>query len=79
MRFLAPKIFAIAYNVIKKFLHEYTISKIRIYKTDPLKWKAAIREVVDGDNLPQHWGGDLVDPDGDPRYPSKVNNFLLTM
>lgn len=72
----APKIFAIAFNLIKKFLHEYTISKIKVFKSDPIKWKAAVREVVDGDNLPKHWGGDMVDPDGDPRCPSKVICFL---
>lgn len=59
-------------------MHEYTISKIRIYKSDPIKWKAAIREVVDGDNLPKYWGGDMVDPDGDPRCPSKVIMFDLS-
>ncbi|CAG9772686.1 unnamed protein product [Ceutorhynchus assimilis] len=69
----APRVFAIAFNVVKKFLNEYTISKIQIFKKDPKKWKAAILSNVAPDQLPKHFGGELEDPDGNPRYVTKIN------
>jgi len=68
----APRLFAIAFNIIKKFLAEYTISKIKIFKSDPTKWKKAILSQVPPDQLPAHYGGTMTDPDGDPKCPSKI-------
>lgn len=53
-------------------MNEYTISKIQVYKSDPPKWKKALLSSVPADVLPKHYGGDMVDPDGDPKCPSKV-------
>lgn len=74
--FSAPAIFAIAFSVVKKFLNEYTLAKIQIYKNDQKKWKKVLREHIDGDNLPKYYGGDLVDPDGNPKYITKVSDIL---
>lgn len=64
--------FAIAFAVIKKFLNDYTLSKIQIFKADPKKWKAVLLENIDADSLPKHFGGNLADPDGNPKYTIKV-------
>ncbi|KAJ8984842.1 hypothetical protein NQ317_013043 [Molorchus minor] len=68
----APRVFSIAFNVVKKFLNEYTLSKIQIFKSDPKKWKAAILSNITPENLPVHYGGTLADPDGNPKYTTKV-------
>jgi hypothetical protein len=69
----APRVFAIAFNVIKRFLNEYTLGKMLIFKNDSKKWKKAILETIDPSNLPQHYGGNLTDPDGNPRCITRVN------
>ncbi|EFA12792.2 SEC14-like protein 3 [Tribolium castaneum] len=69
----APRVFAIAFNVIKRFLNEYTLGKIQIFKNDPKKWKKAVLANIEPDNLPEHFGGTLADPDGNPRYTTKIN------
>lgn len=58
--------------MVKKFFNEYTLGKIQIYKSDPKKWQAVIARHIDPDNLPKYFGGNLVDPDGNPRYITKV-------
>ncbi|CAG5051254.1 unnamed protein product [Parnassius apollo] len=63
----APKVFSLAFSVVKKFMHEYTISKIKIYGTDTKKWQPQVLELIDRDQLPAHYGGTLVDENGDPR------------
>ncbi|XP_014211016.1 SEC14-like protein 2 [Copidosoma floridanum] len=68
----APKVFAFAFSIAKKFMNEYTISKIQIYKSDPNKWKNAVLKMIPEEQLPVHFGGKLADPDGNPRYTSKI-------
>ncbi|RZC38237.1 SEC14-like protein 3, partial [Asbolus verrucosus] len=68
----APRVFAIAFNVIKKFMNEYTIGKIQIFKNDPKKWKKVLLDNIGPDSLPQYFGGNLIDPDGNPRYTTEV-------
>ncbi|XP_046680270.1 SEC14-like protein 2 isoform X1 [Homalodisca vitripennis] len=67
-----PKVFALAFSIVKNFLNDYTISKIQIFKAEPGKWGPALLRQIPAENLPQQYGGDMVDPDGDPRCPSKV-------
>lgn len=69
----APRVFAIAFNVVKQFLNEYTLGKMHIFKKDPKKWKAAVLENITPGNLPKYFGGSLEDPDGNPKYITKVN------
>lgn len=73
--FSAPKVFALAFSVVKKFMHEYTISKIKIYGTDAMKWHAPVLEIIDKDQLPVHYGGTRVDDNGDPRCGLIVSVF----
>ncbi|XP_044732366.1 SEC14-like protein 2 [Chrysoperla carnea] len=68
----APKVFAIAFSIVKNFLNDYTLSKIQIYKADPKKWKPALLEHISADQLPEIYGGTMVDPDGNPRCVSKI-------
>lgn len=68
----APSIFSLAFNIVKKFMGEYTINKIQIYKADPKKWQAVLREKIPVDFLPKHFGGDAMDPDGNPRCVTKI-------
>ncbi|XP_071574042.1 SEC14-like protein 2 isoform X1 [Temnothorax nylanderi] len=68
----APKVFAFAFSIVKKFMDDYTLSKIQIYKSDPEKWKPAILKLIPEDQLPAHYGGALTDSDGNPKYTSKI-------
>ncbi|XP_011506556.1 PREDICTED: SEC14-like protein 4 isoform X2 [Ceratosolen solmsi marchali] len=68
----APKVFSLAFTIAKKFMNEYTLSKIQIYKSDPVKWKTAILQVISEDNLPVYLGGTLMDSDGNSRLTSKI-------
>ncbi|XP_076302109.1 SEC14-like protein 2 [Lasioglossum baleicum] len=68
----APKVFAFAFSVAKKFMNEYTLSKIQIFKADPVKWQAAIFSNVPRDQVPAYFGGTLKDLDGNPKYGTKI-------
>lgn len=49
------------------------MSKFIIYKADPNKWKPALLNAIDRDQYPAFLGGELRDPDGNPRYVTKVS------
>lgn len=70
--FVAPKVFAFAFSVAKKFMNEYTLSKIQIYKSDSARWQTAIFSNIDRDQVPAFLGGTLKDPDGNPKLGTKV-------
>uniref|UniRef100_A0A8C2IW44 CRAL-TRIO domain-containing protein n=1 Tax=Cyprinus carpio TaxID=7962 RepID=A0A8C2IW44_CYPCA len=59
----APKLFPIAYNLVKHFLREETRQKIAVLGSN---WKEVLRNYVDADQLPAVYGGSMTDPDGDP-------------
>lgn len=65
-----------AFSVVKKFIHEYTLSKIGIYKADPKKWQPLLMECIDAEQLPKHFGGLLVDENGDPKCSAIVSESL---
>lgn len=65
----APKIFPIAFNIIKPFLSEETQKKIHIFGSN---YKQMLLKYIDADQLPIHWGGTQCDPDGNPFCVSKV-------
>ncbi|KAJ8964509.1 hypothetical protein NQ314_004797 [Rhamnusium bicolor] len=67
----APRVFSIAFNVVKKFLNEYTLGKIQLFKSDKKKWLPVVSSNISPENLPKHYGGSLVDPDGNPKYTTK--------
>ncbi|XP_075996723.1 SEC14-like protein 2 [Genypterus blacodes] len=66
----APRIFPMAYNLIKHFLCEETRRKISILGSD---WQEVLRKHVDPEQLPVVYGGTLTDPDGDPRCRTMIN------
>lgn len=71
---LVPKVFAIVFNIVKKFLDEYTLSKIMIFKNDSKKWLPKMLEHVDRSQIPKYYGGTQTDEDGDPKCTHKVND-----
>uniref|UniRef100_A0A3Q0ST57 SEC14-like lipid binding 7 n=1 Tax=Amphilophus citrinellus TaxID=61819 RepID=A0A3Q0ST57_AMPCI len=66
----APKIFPVAYNLIKHFLCEETRRKIIVLGSN---WQEVLREHIDPEQLPVVYGGTLTDPDGDPRCRTMIN------
>ncbi|XP_028050292.1 SEC14-like protein 2 isoform X2 [Monomorium pharaonis] len=68
----APRVFAFAFSIVKKFMDDYTLSKMQIYKAEPIKWQAAILKLIPSNQLPAHYGGTLTDSDGNPKYTSKI-------
>jgi len=73
--FLVPRVFAFAFNIVKKFLDEYTLSKIFIYKSDRKKWLPVLLENIDASQLPLYYGGTMVDADNndDPKCAHKIS------
>lgn len=60
-------------------MHQATIDKIRIFGSDRQEWEKALLEEIDADQLPQHYGGTLTDPDGDPKCPSRVVQYRINL
>ncbi|XP_023682121.1 SEC14-like protein 2 isoform X2 [Paramormyrops kingsleyae] len=65
----APKLFPVAYNLVKHLLCEDTRQKVNILGDE---WPEVLREHIDPDQLPVAYGGNLTDPDGDPRCRTKI-------
>lgn len=68
----APRVFAFGFNIVKKFLDEYTLSKIMIFKSDQKKWLPQILVRVDESQLPVHYGGTMTGPNDDPKCADKI-------
>lgn len=68
-----PKVFVFLFNIVKKFLDEYTISKIMLFNSSSKKWLPKILEHVDPSQLPKQFGGTMTDPDGNPKCLTKIN------
>ncbi|NXK51642.1 S14L2 protein, partial [Chauna torquata] len=66
----APKIFPVAYNLVKHFLSEDTRKKVLVLGAN---WKEVLQKYIDPVQIPVEYGGTLTDPDGDPKCPSKIN------
>ena len=59
--------------MIKPLLNQATLGKVTIFsKDEEAKWKDALLEEIDANQLPAFYGGNMTDPDGDPKCPSKV-------
>ncbi|KAJ8385956.1 hypothetical protein AAFF_G00177770 [Aldrovandia affinis] len=65
----APKLFPVAYNLIKHFLCEETRRKISILGGN---WQEVLKKHIDPEQLPAVYGGTLTDPDGDPRCRTRI-------
>ncbi|NWW50328.1 S14L2 protein, partial [Pedionomus torquatus] len=59
----APKIFPVAYNLVKHFLSEDTRKKV----------VEVLQKYIDPEQIPVEYGGTLTDPNGDPKCSSKIN------
>ncbi|KAM8960670.1 SEC14-like protein 2 [Pelodytes ibericus] len=66
----APKLFPVAYNLIKPFLSEDTRRKIIVVGDN---WQEVLQKYIPSEELPKYYGGSLTDPDGDPKCKSKIN------
>ncbi|NWR66733.1 S14L2 protein, partial [Bucorvus abyssinicus] len=66
----APKIFPVAYNLVKHLLSEDTRKKVVVLGSD---WKEVLQKYIDPGQIPVEYGGTLTDPDGDPKCQSKIN------
>ncbi|XP_034565748.1 SEC14-like protein 2 isoform X2 [Notolabrus celidotus] len=65
----APRMFPMAYNLIKHFLCEETRRKIVVLGGN---WQDILRKHIDPDQLPVVYGGTLTDPDGDPHCKTMI-------
>ncbi|NXQ39592.1 S14L2 protein, partial [Catharus fuscescens] len=66
----APKLFPVAYNLVKHFLSEDTRKKVVVLGSN---WKEVLQKHIDPAQIPVEYGGTLTDPDGDPKCSSKIN------
>ncbi|XP_037076809.1 SEC14-like protein 2 [Pollicipes pollicipes] len=60
----APPVFTLAWSMIRPLLRGTTQSKIQIF--GHTGWQQRLLELVEPDQLPKHWGGSLIGPDGNP-------------
>lgn len=67
---VAPKLFPVAYNLVKPFLSEDTRKKIQVLGAN---WKEVLLKYISPDQLPVEYGGTMTDPDGNPKCKSKIN------
>ncbi|XP_074057153.1 SEC14-like protein 4 [Macrotis lagotis] len=65
----APKLFPVVYNLLKPFISEETRKKILVLGAN---WKQDLQKFIDPDQLPVEYGGTLTDPDGNPKYLTKI-------
>uniref|UniRef100_A0A8C3FJP4 SEC14 like lipid binding 2 n=1 Tax=Chrysemys picta bellii TaxID=8478 RepID=A0A8C3FJP4_CHRPI len=66
----APKLFPVAYNLIKHFLSEDTRKKIVVLGAN---WKEVLQKYIAPEEIPVVYGGTLQDPDGNPKCVTKIN------
>ncbi|XP_054450433.1 SEC14-like protein 4 [Pteronotus mesoamericanus] len=66
----APKLFPVAFNLVKSFMSEETRKKIVILGGN---WKQELPKFISPDQLPVEFGGTLTDPDGNPKCLTKIN------
>ena len=69
---IVPRIFSMAFSMVKPLLSETTLNKIRIFGFNRSEWQAALLEEIDSDQLPACYGGSMTDPDGNPMCHTKV-------
>ncbi|KAM5312706.1 SEC14-like protein 4 isoform 1-T1 [Glossophaga mutica] len=66
----APKLFPVAFNLVKPFISEETRKKIVILGDN---WKQELPKFISPDQLPMEFGGTMTDPDGNPKCLTKIN------
>nr|XP_044988653.1 SEC14-like protein 4 isoform X2 [Jaculus jaculus] len=66
----APKLFPVAFNLVKSFMSVETQKKILILGGN---WKQELSKLISSDQLPVEFGGTMTDPDGNPKCLTKIN------
>ncbi|XP_004481413.1 SEC14-like protein 4 isoform X2 [Dasypus novemcinctus] len=66
----APKLFPVAFNLVKSFMSEDTRRKLVILGGN---WKEELLRFISPDQLPVEFGGTMTDPDGNPKCLTKIN------
>ncbi|XP_055261004.1 SEC14-like protein 4 isoform X1 [Moschus berezovskii] len=66
----APKLFPVAFNLVKSFMGEETRRKVVIMGGN---WKQELLKFISPDQLPVEFGGTMTDPDGNPKCLTKIN------
>jgi hypothetical protein len=69
---IAPSIFPWVFGFIKPLLAQSDVPKIKIFNSNKKEWTSALLEEIDDEQLPTYYGGNMTDPDGDPKCPRKV-------
>ena len=59
--------------MVKPFLHTVTLDKISVFGYEKSEWNAALLKEIDADQLPVHFGGTMMDSNGDPKCSSVVS------
>lgn len=65
------------FAVVKPFLNQATLDKIRVFGFDKSEWQAALLEEIEPNQLPAYYGGTVTDPDGNPMCLNKVLQFIF--
>ncbi|XP_008571213.1 PREDICTED: SEC14-like protein 4 [Galeopterus variegatus] len=66
----APKLFPVAFNLVKPFMSEETRRKMVILGDN---WKQELTKFISPDQLPVEFGGNMTDPDGNPKCLTKIS------
>ncbi|XP_062037954.1 SEC14-like protein 4 isoform X1 [Lepus europaeus] len=65
----APRLFPVAFNLVKSFMSEDTRRKMVILGDN---WKQELHKFISPDQLPAVFGGTMTDPDGNPKCLTKI-------
>ncbi|CAN7938168.1 unnamed protein product, partial [Ixodes hexagonus] len=66
----SPSFFPLLWRIVRPFLSQRTVDKVNIFGKDG--WREVMRQHFQPEELPKHWGGDMLGQDGDPRCTDKV-------
>ncbi|KAL1443704.1 hypothetical protein MTO96_030212 [Rhipicephalus appendiculatus] len=61
----APSFFPVLWKLVRPFMTQRTADKVNVYGKDG--WKSTLLDIMDADQLPVHWGGNMVGPGNDSR------------
>ncbi|CAI5440758.1 unnamed protein product [Caenorhabditis angaria] len=68
----APSFMTLIWKAIGPLLPERTRNKVKIC-TGNTDWKSQIQKFAHADNIPKHWGGNLLDKNGDAMCRDRLN------
>uniref|UniRef100_A0A6M2CRY3 Putative phosphatidylinositol transfer protein sec14 fat body overexpressed n=1 Tax=Rhipicephalus microplus TaxID=6941 RepID=A0A6M2CRY3_RHIMP len=67
-----PSFFPLLWKFLRTIMTQRTADKFEVYGKDD-GWKERLRDLMDADIFPVHYGGNMVGPDGDTKCTHKVN------